>query len=302
MSERISPRACCYLAVAALAAVTTLAALPLALRARADSHMARGLTRDELVLVDSAAEARRLTIQLHLDVAHAALHPGDGAPADRFRADHARLIDALRQVHLHAAGTNAGDIANDLENSAQRYAAGADTVFAAAAAGSTDAARVGAEVLEPGGAEMEQLAERLTGTANGAAHDRAEQLSGGSRTTGFLLLALVGLIVAVHAGALAAAEAGPLLAETVSRSAPAAVRRLLARDRVRRDAGGSSPRQAPEAREWEDERLFRRLMPAAGTPPRHWADPAVAAEKPRDEPPTVGIRATDGTRRHGDVA
>lgn len=216
----ITRRATILLTVAAFAVLLAPAAAVLALHARGDERRLQRLADDDLVLANSVAEARALTLQLRLSAAQAALTPRDPLPAARFRSDRAQLADELRRARLHAGDPNTVDVIDDVENRLLAFGETGEKVLAAAAAGRSDEARIGLAVLDDDSARVMELVDELTTVAATTADRGARDLSGGARPLGLLALALAGVILAVHTGTLAATECGAALAAAVAAPLP----------------------------------------------------------------------------------
>ncbi len=227
-----SLRARVSLGIALVGLLVAAGALALALRAAGEREPARRLRDDDLVVAESVAEARTLVLRLQLAVAAAAAWPADPAPADRFRGDAARLADELQRVRLHAGDRAVTDVADDLENAVLRYRAGAEGVFAAAAAGRGEEARARAAALERAeAAGLHEFAEELATLAATRAQARAERIQPGGRLWALLALA---------AGALVLAAEAALTALTAPATTAPAAWAL-----VRRSPTGSEPAETP---------------------------------------------------------
>jgi hypothetical protein len=195
-----SLRARLSLGIAVAAVLVAMGALALASRAAGERDPARRLRDDDLAVVESVAEARTLVLRLQLAVAAAAAWPADPAPADRFRADAARLADELQRLRLYAGDRAVTDVADDLENAAQRYRTGAEGVFAAAAAGRGEEARARAAALEQAeSAGLSEFAEELATLTATRAHARAERIQPTGRLWALLALAAGALVLAADA-------------------------------------------------------------------------------------------------------
>jgi hypothetical protein len=202
----MSLRARIALVIAAAGTAVALLALPLALRARADHHAAVRLLNDDLVLAQSVAETRGLVTSMRLDVAQAALHPNDRAPAARVDAARDRVVDELRRIRLHAADKITTDVADDLENSLLRFDGAAERVFEAAKAGNRVEAEEAETATGPEAARLHELADELTTIAETGAQNRAASIGNGQRVWGLLGLALAGIVLAIEAGFVAVSD------------------------------------------------------------------------------------------------
>jgi hypothetical protein len=195
-----SLRARLSLGIAVAAVLVAIGALALALRAARERDPARRLRDDDLAVVESVAEARTLVLRLQLAVAAAAAWPADPAPAERFRADTARLADELQRVRLHARDRAVTDVVDDLENAVLRYRTGAEGVFAAAAAGRGEEVRARAAALEQAeSAGLREFTEELATLAATRARERAERVRPGGRVWALLALAAGALVLAADA-------------------------------------------------------------------------------------------------------
>jgi hypothetical protein len=188
------------LGVALAGALVAIGALALALRAGGERDPARRLRDDDLAVAESVAEARTLVLRLRLHVAATLAWPGDPAPAERFRADTARLADELQRVRLHARDRAVTDVVDDLENAVLRYRIGAEGVFVAATSGHGEEARARAAALEQAESDgLHEFAEELATLTATRARARAERIQPGGRLWALLALAAGALVLAADA-------------------------------------------------------------------------------------------------------